>query len=546
MKPKPLKVRHGTMAGDFAKALQEAAAQLRGAMWPSSKYADNPVGFVREALGEEPLPHQIQILEAARDNFKTAVRSGQKTGKTKLVIWLALWWYCTRTDGRVFMLAAIKEQVDRVLWTELKRTIRAGALVGFELKEVVAKNPATGVIAQDRGAEIRGITVRDIEALAGISGDILFIVDEASHMSQPIAEAIEGNLAGGGKMIWISNPTQTTGPFYEVFNNPDKARMWVTYHLSSLDVAAYCDARGLEVKGLANAAVIAKWEEEYKKDSPFWLMRVEGNFVRNETGRIFSLADIELGQAAWDDAPDDAGDLTIGVDPAGPGDGGDECAWCVVRGRKMLWLETRLGVTEERGVEHTRALVKQFRRGDEIPTVIVDVDGPIGASWGGRLRGIGEALRSKRPADSFDFCGVKASNWARRQPLLYERIREELWAGGVKWLRDGGAIISDHKLAVELHAPRWIGVAKGKLKVTPKNEIRTLLQRSPDRADAFLLAVWVPTLTYGESEPNEESELAPERQGAGGTVAGGWGSDVGDINPFDKSTGRGGPLDPYR
>ncbi len=527
-------LRAASLLKDYRDLWGDALARLKGLEWPSPEYADNPVGFVRDKLGESPLPHQIEILEAARDNFKVAVRSGQKTGKTKLVIWLALWWYCTRAAGRVFMLAAIKDQVQRVLWTELKATLKAGAKVGFELQEPVPANPSTGVIAD--GREIRGFTVRDIEALAGLSGDILFIVDEASHMLGPIAEAIEGNLAGGGKMVWISNPTRTDGPFYDVFNNPDKGKFWRTFHLSSETVAQWCLREGVEVKGVATVRIIAEWEEEWKRDSAFFIVRVLGEFLRNETGRINNLGDIEVSQAAWFEAADE-GDTQIGVDPAGPGDGGDEYAFCVRRGKKIVWLESVAGLTEDAAIAKIRGLVSTFRRGNDIPWVVIDSAGPIGASLGGALHNISEALLAKRPADAFYLLGVHASHSARRQPLQYDRVREELWASGAAWLRDGGALLPDHKLATELHAPMWISTVGGKLKVTPKDELRDVLGRSTDRADAFLLAVWAPTSFAAETAHVAQ----PTSQGPAE-----YGIPRRALGPYDSGMGRGDAFDPYK
>ncbi len=458
------------------------------------------------------------------------------THNTKLVVWLALWWYCTRAKARVFMIAAIKEQVQRVLWVELKATLRAGRSVGFELVETVPANPATGMTSED-GREIRGFTVRDIEAMAGLSGDILFIVDEASALLAPIAEAIEGNLAGDGKMIWISNPTRTDGPFYDVFNNPDKGKFWKTFHLSSEDVAKWCFKKNLEIPGVATLKRIAEWEEEWGRKSPFFVVRVEGNFLRNETGRIITLADIEIAQALWADMRDDEGDLTIGVDPSGPGDGGDEFAFAVVRGRKLLGMFTKPGLTEDAAVEYIRGLLVTYRRGDEIPRVVVDSEGPIGHGLYQRLKAIGEALRQKRPKDAFDTWGIKASGSARREPLLYDRLRDELWSSGARWLREGGALLpNEHKLETELHAPMWGNDLRGKLKASSKVDLRDVLGRSPDRADAFLLAVWEPT-HYAHSSDGyaveETSQGVPVRQSAG-------------LNPYEQGLGSGGNFDPYR
>jgi phage terminase large subunit len=499
------KTRAGSLTRELATMLRRECDKLKGEQWPSDVYQRDPVAFVREQLHEEPLPHQIQILESARDNFKVAVRSGQKTGKTKLVIWLALWFYCSFPKARVFMIAAVAAQVKRVLWTELKNTLRHAKKQGFEMPELPAENPETGLLSDD-GREIRGFTVRDIEAMAGLSGNILFIVDEASALLGPIAEAIEGNLAGDGRMIWISNPTRTEGPFFEAFNSPEKSTYWKLFHLSSEKVAQYCDRHGLAIPGVATLRRIAGWEAEYKRDSPFFTVRILGEFLKNETGRCISLQDISDAQQRWANAEDDEGRLSIGIDPAGPGDEGDEFAFAIVRGAKLLALFTFHGLTEEAAWAHLKSFLATYRRKDEIPQVIIDSEGAIGSSIYYKFKGISETLRRSRPADGFECYGVKSSHNARREPLVYERIREELWANCAEWLKTG-AIVSDHKLEVELHAPMWIGTLKAKLKATPKNELREKLGRSPDRADALCLAVWTPGGLYeGKRQPGVEED----------------------------------------
>lgn len=533
------KSRATSLAHDLYAEIHAATEGLKGKQFPMRQYQNDPARFVREQLGEEPLPHQIDILESVRDNPKTAVASGQKTGKTKDVIWLALWHYSCFDDARAFMLAAIKDQVKRVLWKELTSTLRkAKAKTGFDVGLDPSSNPATGLVASD-GREILGFTARDVEALAGLSGRVLFIVDEASAMSAPTSEAIEGNMAGGGQMIWISNPTRTNGPFYEVFNNPDKGKFWKLFHLSSEEVAEYCHKHNLKIPGVANYETIKMWEEEWGRDSPFFIVRVLGKFLRNETGRIFTLGDIEDAQARWEDA-DDTGELTVGCDPAGPGHGGDEFAVSLVRGMKLLALFTWRGLTEDAAEEHLRGLIKTHRRGDEIPRLIIDSEGPIGSSLYYRMRAIGDALKTKRPGDAFDTFGVRASGKAYRKPAQYDRLRDEIWANGVEWLRGGGAIPSDHKLEQELHAPMWIGGGSEAIKVTPKDELRETLGRSPDRADSFLLAVWDPLSTPRERDYGPEADAAPAHQGAQ------FAREAQVMNPYGGgSFGRGGSFDPY-
>ena len=68
--------------------------------------------------------------------------------------------------------------------------------------------------------------------MAGISGpDILFIIDEASGVPEDIFEAIEGNRAAGADVILCSNPTQTSGTFFDAFHS--KRDLWHPLTISS-------------------------------------------------------------------------------------------------------------------------------------------------------------------------------------------------------------------------------------------------------------------------------------------------------------------------
>jgi len=95
---------------------------------------------------------------------------------------------------------------------------------------------------------------------------------------------------------------------------------------------------------------------------------------------------------------------------------------------------------------------------------------------------------------------VRASDRAVRQPAVYDRLRDELTANLEAWMRDGGAIPEDAKLALELHQPEWIQNVNGRVKVTPKTEIRKAIGRSPDRYDAVALSAWEP-LSLKEGAP---------------------------------------------
>ena len=65
----------------------------------------------------------------------------------------------------------------------------------------------------------------------------------------------------------------------------------------------------------------------------------------------------------------------------------------------------------------------------------------------------------------------------------------------------------DPKLPKELHCASWRQIVTGRLKATPKPEMRKELGRSPDRADAVALAVWDNISTY------RPADFTPAQQG---------------------------------
>src|SRR5204862_354817 len=120
--------------------------------------------------------------------------------------------------------------------------------------------------------EIVGFTAREAEAVAGISGrNLLYILDEASGIPDEIYEAIEGNRAGGARVVLLGNPTKTTGEFFDAFHA--KARFYKTITVSSEQTPNVVTGRD-EIPGLATRAWIEEKREEWRPDSALYKVRV--------------------------------------------------------------------------------------------------------------------------------------------------------------------------------------------------------------------------------------------------------------------------------
>lgn len=513
-----------TFAEDLCQAILAMVTAETRIVFPSSRFRDDPAAFCREVLGFEPWAKQIEILEAVRDHRRVAVRSGHKVGKSSGAAALALWYWASYPDARVVMTSTTSRQVDQILWRELRmRVARAGrclaciaqdpdgrsiprpcphsTIIVDDVHTVCGELARTGLKSADF-REIVGFTAREAEAVAGVSGKhLLYIVDEASGVPDVIYEAIEGNRAGGASILLIGNPTKTSGEHYEAFTK--KKHLYHCITVSSEETPNAISGQCL-VPGLAEREWIEEKKLEWGEESPQYKIRVKGVHAENEDGCIFSVHAIVSAEQRWHELALESserrvyrGRLWLGIDPAGATGTGDESAFCARRGPMVLRLVTMRGLTAEAHTAHALGMIADLEEPEDraletCPVVVIDRSGSIGAELYGTLRARLGTYEAVGAAPPFVLVGVRSSEKPERKPDHYGTLRDELAASTEAWLREGGAIPEDTKLAAELHALRWVEDQRQRLKVTPKDELRKMLDRSPDRYDALALAVWEP------------------------------------------------------
>lgn len=446
----------------------------------------SPVTYAREVLGIEPWARQVEILESvAGAHRRIAVRSGHKISKTLSAAVIALWWVKTKKNGRVIVTSHKDLQVREVFWREFRQCYQRARR---PLGGVIHLTPRHGLQYPD-GRQVIGFTSKDVEGFGGWSGaEILFLVDEASGVDDHVIEAIEGNLAGGGKVMLLGNPLRTSGQFYRAFTAERSA--WHRIHISS-EESPNVTGIGPPIEGLATR----QWVEEYRQKlgpdyekSPVYQVRVRGSFPTQVEDAVIGLLDVEVAVARHATALED-GPLEVGVDPARFGD--DETVAQPRRGKKALGrlVLRAMDSIDVAGkvVEHIRGLVRKDAAGAwlERPRVKVDVIG-IGA-------GVYDVLRRNA---ALEVLAVNVSEAPTALPEKgepgYALLRDQLWFATRDWLRAGGAIDDDPLLAQDLVAPRYGFTPGGDYKVESKLKIKQRLGRSPDRADALGLAIYNP------------------------------------------------------
>ena len=172
--------------------------------------------FVRDALKARLDKEQQDIISSVQYNPMTAVASGTARGKDFVAACASLcFMYLTPRwkDGKltkntkIAMTAPTARQVQNIMIPEISRLYRnAGFLPGRLL--------SSGIKTDYEEWFLTGFKAGDdnTEAWSGFHAvNTMFVVTEASGISESTYNAIEGNLQGNSRLLIVFNPNVTTG-----------------------------------------------------------------------------------------------------------------------------------------------------------------------------------------------------------------------------------------------------------------------------------------------------------------------------------------------
>ena len=453
----------------------------------------DPVTFARTFLRSDLWGTQENILRAIATNPRVAAKSCHASGKTFVGAVAALWWLTRYGDGIVITTAPSWTQVERVLWGEIHRLAAQSKIAYPPLSQTSLKlgpqNYAIG-LSTDLGVRFQGY-----------HGRVLVILDEAPGIRPDIFEAIEGiRAAGEVRVLALGNPTIASGPFYDAFSANREG--WKTFTISAFDTPNLAGLALDQLLALSEEEldrvdrsylVTRRWvREKYFEWGPghaLWQARVLGEFPIQGDDALISLAWLERASAR--DPVDNGGPVHAGLDVAGPGE--DETVLVVREGSSILEAHT-WSRADARG-DVAAALAKWRRR---LEAVNVDSVG-IGYYMAQHLRDLDfpvvEVNVGERASD--------AERYRNRKAEYYWGLRMRLQEADLFGLRDERAI-------AQLVGIRYGHNARGQIEIESKEDARKRGVKSPDRAEAVMLAFASATsVTVLESDPLEEGIVKP-------------------------------------
>jgi hypothetical protein len=427
------------------------------------KYSEGPDEWQRGIL--EQIGMKLKAGGDIQDAIQIAVASGHGIGKSALVAWIILWAITTFEDTKGVVTANTENQLKTKTWAEVAKWYRLCLYRHWFHLEATALFSVDPDHAKTWRIDMVPWSERNTEAFAGLHNQgkrILVVFDEGSAIPDAIWEVTEGALTDENtQIIWAAfgNPTRNIGRFRECFGK--FRHRWHTRQIDSRTVR------------MTNKRQLAKWVEDYGEDSDFVRVRVRGIFPAAGSNALLGPDEVEAAMArvCKRDELESHADV-LGVDVARQGD--DCSAIAHRRGPQMFPLR------ELRIPDTTLVAAQVAMEMDRIDTDAVFVD-----ATGGYGSGVIDSLRNtNRDCIEVYFSGKALDS-------QYFNKRSEIYFLLAKWVRAGGALPNDEILKEELLAMTYT-FQGDKFRLDSKDDIKEVLGRSPDRADAAALTFAMP------------------------------------------------------
>ena len=448
----------------------------------------DPIFFASEVLNKQPWPKQIDILKSVQERPRTAVRSCNGIGKTFVAASAILWFLYAHKRSIVLSTAPTWRQVEKLIWKEIRAAYR-GARVPLG-GSLMPKSPELHLIQDEWYAA--GLSTNEPDRFQGFHEEyILVVVDEAAGVNEDIFEAIEGVLTSqGARLLLLGNPTSIGGTFYDAFKDPSYNKI----HISAYDTPNFKrfgitedDIESGEWENKIGRAelpypklIMPSWVagrfQGWGKDSIPYTARIKGDFPSQSDDTLIPLNWIELAMARWEEMPDNGQPVEIGVDVARYG--ADKTAIAVRRGAKVMPLE----VYHQKSTTETAGLVIHTAKTEGTSSIKVDVIG-VGGGVVDSLADLGYTDTAVNVAES----STDTEKFFNLRSELWWNLRERL-DPDTRRNPDPIGLPSDDELLGELASVRYKINSRGQIQVESKDEMKARLKRSPDRADAVVLA----------------------------------------------------------
>jgi phage terminase large subunit len=484
------------------------------------KYFDNVSDYAYDFFGVNFWQKQKEIADALKHKNFVCVRSAHSTGKSYLLGILINFYFDTVYPLIGIGTAPTKALVSSVMFSYARQFRNQNLKI---LGDYWA-GPVTPKLTTSEGHYFEGIVTSDPTSVQGRHGEnVVLLLDEAVGISSEMFESLESLMVGDYvKVLAIYNPTDPSAYVAQL----EKSSGWHTITMSAYDhpnvwtgVERLAEGRKatdtLPFPGAINLSrfeqLLKQWsfridksdynpardiilpssmlakDLEYYRPGPIASARLLGRWPETSMNAIFT--DFVVDNAMYNilktefDEP-----ITIGVDVARFGS--DFSAFCVRQGGKILELFEINGLETVAVTGKAIELCRKYSERFEVPAQAIDIAVDV--------IGLGAGVYDNLIDAGYNAYEVNVSERAWNAES-YGNLRSELWfevynmflSGQISLGNINSTTIFD--LKKQLVAPLFTYDRVGRRQIEPKDDTKKRLERSPDLADAVMLAFAVNT-----------------------------------------------------
>jgi hypothetical protein len=422
--------------------------------------------------------------------WRSAIASGHGVGKSAFVAWMIQFLMSTRRDTRLAVTANTANQLETKTWPELAKWHKL--LINRHWFEWTSTTYYFKQYPEDQRknymANALTVSEDNTEAFAGLhneTGTVGVIFDEASGIFAKLWEVAMGALTDGeGFFFAFGNPTNPEGEFADCF---DKHReMYYTAHVDSRDVSH------------TNKAALADIIRRYGEDSDEVKVRIKGIFPAQAYNGFIGRETLQVALER-EVIYDPGAPIIMAIDGARYGPDKN-----VIRVRQGRDARSRPPIVIPGRLSNTRLAQIIAIEADKIKpdAIVMESVGPT--------VGVIDILRDRGYKVVEVHPGAPSS-----EPMIYDRVRDEIWHLMRDWIVDEGCLPDEPLLVEQLSKIQYfVDTKTQKTKIERKEDYceRTRLP-SPDEADSL-------ALTFAVRIARRDRNLDAHRRGQnGGDIA---------------------------
>lgn len=473
--------------------------------------------FCKEVLHVNLDEEQQAIISAVQTNKMVAVASGTSRGKDFVSACAAMcFMYLTPRwnknhrlieNTKIAMTAPTGRQCINIMIPEVARLFRnASVLPGRMLSDGIRTNNAEWFLTAFKASD------DNTEAWSGFHAvNTMFIVTEASGVSETTFNAIEGNLQGNSRLLLVFNPNVTTGYAAKAM----KSSRFKKFRLNSLNAENVVKKRNI-IPGQVDyewvkdkvhnwCELIQKedfnsgegdffFEGYYYRPNDLFRIKVLGLFPKATEDTLIPIEWLELAHDRWKKLKAEnfvsRKYARVGIDVAGMGrdsscfvprygnyvpeikihQSGGKADHMKVAGEAVQWLVEK----------NAKVMIDTIGEGAGVYSRLLELgyDNAYSCKFSEGTKGLHDITGQYEFANMRAYCYWAVRDWLNPKNGFHP------------------ALPPCDELDSELTEVHWSFQSSGSIIIEPKDNIKSRLKRSPDRADALASTFYPNTKDY--------------------------------------------------